>query len=212
MTGNVIVSITIIYQKGAAMSSKSFLPGIDFNSPVILGLFFTSLILYFINGASNGGINSLLACYYTAWSDPMQYLRLFTHVLLHKDMSHFAGNYMLMLAVGPLIEEKYGGRNLMKMVVFTAVASGLIHIIMFRRASLIGASGLVFMMILLASFTNIREGRLPLTVMLVAFLYIGNEILGSLLTTGNISRLTHIAGATCGAGFGFHYHGKGRRA
>jgi len=193
------------------MSKKSFFPRIDFNSPVILGLFFASLILYIINNASYGAVNRFLACYYTGWTDPAQYLRLLTHVLLHKDIAHFTGNYMLMLAVGPLIEEKYGYLNLIKMIVFTSLATGLIHVFSNQRAALIGASGLVFMMILLASFTNIREGRLPLTVLLVGFLYIGNEALGSVLVSDNISRLTHIAGGICGAGFGFHYGDMSRR-
>ena len=187
-------------------SSKRKLPLIDFNTPVILCLFFISLIIVIINSVSGHTINSLLACYFTAWSDPFMYLRLFTHVLAHQDLTHFASNYLLLLIVGPMLEEKYGSGNLIKMMLITAGVTGLIHVIFFPNIIIIGASGLVFMSILLASFTNIREGRLPLTVLLVGILYIGNEVIRGVLSTDNISQLSHIIGGICGAGFGFRFH------
>jgi len=187
------------------MSEKKRIPLIDFNSPVILSLFFISLILLAINSITSGMINSLLACYFTSWSDPLMYPRLFSHVLAHQNLSHFTGNYLLILAVGPMVEEKYGSGNLAKMALITAGATGLINVILFQKG-IIGASGLLFMLIILASFTNIREGRLPLTVILVGFLYVGNEIIHGLFSNDNISRLSHIAGALCGTVFGFYFH------
>jgi len=188
------------------MAKKKLLPLVDFNAPVILSLFFVSLLILALNNYSNSMVNRLLACYYSRWSDGIMYLRLFTHVLAHQNLSHFAGNYLLILVIGPMLEEKYGGANLIMMMVITAGITGLTHVIFFRNIALIGASGLVFMMILLASFTNTREGRLPITVLLVGFLYIGNEVIRGLLTSDNISQLSHIIGGVCGAGFGFKIH------
>ena len=189
------------------MSEKRRIPLIDFNSPVILSLFLISLILLVLNSIFGRTINSLLACSFTRWSDPLMYLRLFSHVLAHQNLSHFTGNYLLMLAIGPIVEEKYGSYDLAKMMLITAFVTGLINVIFFRNTALIGASGLVFMLIILASFTNIREGRLPLTALLVGFLYIGNEIVRGLFVNDNISQLSHIIGALCGAAFGFSIHG-----
>ena len=188
------------------MPEKKRIPLIEFNSPVILSLFFISLILLVVNRITGGMINSLLACYFTRWSDPLMYPRLFSHVLAHQDLSHFTGNYLFILAVGPMVEEKYGSGNLAKMALITAGATGLINVVFFS-SGLVGASGLLFMLIILASFTNIREGRLPLTVILVLSLYVGNEIIRGLFTSDNISQLSHIAGALCGAVFGFDFHG-----
>jgi membrane associated rhomboid family serine protease len=64
------------------------------------------------------------------------------------------------------------------------------------------------MMILLASFTNIRQGRLPITVPLVAVLYLGNEILTGIFTVDNISQLSHIIGGLCGAIAGGLFHSR----
>jgi membrane associated rhomboid family serine protease len=189
------------------MPKKKLFPLININSPVILGFFFVSLGILLFNDLTGGRVNRLLACYRTSWSDVFMYLRLFTHVLPHQNLAHFTGNYLLILAVGPLVEEKYGGQKTILMVAFTAVITGLIHILFFQHTMLIGASGLVFMLILLASFTNIRDGRLPLTVLLVGLLYIGNEAVIGIRSTDNISHLPHIAGGICGAGFGFFFHG-----
>lgn len=175
---------------------------IDFNAPVILGLAFICLVLLLLNMLTGGAVNRLLAVYYVSWFNPMQYVRLFTHVLAHANMAHYAGNFLLILAIGPIVEEKYGSRNLLIMFLITALATGLVETIFFPRIALIGASGLAFMLILLASFVNIREGHLPLTVLLVGVLYIGNEVMNGLLRDDNISQLAHIVGGLCGAAFG----------
>lgn len=179
---------------------------ISFNSPVILGLTFLSLIILLGNYLTKGILNSILAIRYTSFLDPLTYLRLFTHVIAHQDFAHFTGNFLLILAVGPMIEEKYGSKTLLTMICITAAITGLVNILFFRNIALIGASGLVFMLILLASFTNISTGRIPLTVLLVAVLYIGNEIITGISSTDNISQISHIIGGLCGGAFGFFIH------
>jgi len=39
-------------------------------------------------------------------------------------------------------------------------------------------------------------------------LYIGNEIMLGLFTVSNISRISHIVGGLCGAGFGVIYNNR----
>lgn len=191
-------------------SAKKRLALIDFNSPVILSLFFVSLLLVIINSITGGAVNWFLGCRFTRWTDPLMYVRLFTHVLAHGDLAHFAGNYLLLLVVGPMLEEKYGSRGLIGMFAITAGVTGLINIIFFRHIMLFGASGLVFMAILLASFTNIKNGKLPVTVLLVGILYIGREVVNGLSeivgVSDGISQMGHIVGGLCGAVFGFEAH------
>lgn len=176
---------------------------IDFNSPVILGLTFICLIVLIINTLTGGALNRMMSIFYISWLNPFQYVRLFTHVLAHANLAHYTGNFLLILALGPMVEEKYGSRNLFIMFAITAVVTGLVETIISPNVGLIGASGLAFMLILLASFTNIREGHIPLTVLLVGALYIGSEIITGLNSNDNISQLAHIVGGLCGAAFGF---------
>lgn len=194
---------------GPKRGRGNLLGRLDFNSPVILGMALVSLILLGLNAVLNGALNRVFAAYYTSWLDIWMYLRLFTHVLMHSGLSHYAGNFMMILAIGPMVEEKYGSLRLLEMIAITAFVTGLIHVIFSPNTMLMGASGIVFMLILLASFANFREGKLPLTFLLVAVLYIGNEVISGITTHDSVSHISHILGGLCGAGFGFLLRGKG---
>ena len=68
--------------------------------------------------------------------------------------------------------------------------------------ALLGASGVVFMMIVMSSLAGTKEGKLPLTLILVLLLYLGGEILDGLTKQDNVSQLTHVIGGLCGAFLG----------
>ncbi len=86
------------------------------------------------------------------------------------------------------------------MMVITALLTGLVNSLFFSTG-LMGASGIAFMLILLSSFTNIVEGEIPLTFILVAILFLGREVIGS-LESDDISQFAHIAGGVAGSVFG----------
>jgi len=182
--------------------------GIDFNAPFILGLTGLAFLFFLVDLLTPLNFITLFGAHRTGFGDPMQYVRLFSHVLVHADITHFASNFMMILAIGPMVEEKYGFKPLVLISVITAFVTGLVNVLFWPGRIVVGASGIVFMLILLASFTNIRQGRLPITVPLVAVLYIGNEILLGLFTVDNVSRISHIAGGICGAVFGVVFHSK----
>ena len=188
------------------MKKRSF--AIDLNSPVILWLTGIALAVLLINTLTPVNMIALFGARRTGFSDPMQYVRLFTHVLVHADIAHYVGNFMMILAIGPMVEEKYSSGRLVLIIVITAFVTGFVKVVFFPGVVLVGASGIVFMLILMASFTNIRQGRLPITVLLVAVLYIGNEIILGLFSPDNVSRISHIIGGLCGAVFGVIVHAK----
>jgi len=134
------------------------------------------------------------------------WITLFTHIMGHADLSHLIGNFTLILLIGPMLEETYGSADLLIMIVITALVTGILNILLFR-SSLMGASGVVFMMILLSSFTNFSRGEIPLTFILVLILYMGVQILSS-FNSDNISQFAHIIGGLCGSFFGFLHQGR----
>ena len=95
------------------------------------------------------------------------------------------------------------------MMFATALVTGLLQIFFFPHTILLGASGIVFMMILLASFTNFRKGEIPLTFILVMIVYLGREVYNAVAaqvtpgSTNNISQFAHIIGGLVGSFFGF---------
>lgn len=176
---------------------------IHYNSPVILTYTFLSLIVLIIGDFTNMASTRLLfSVYKGSLKDIFFYIRLFGHVLGHVDWEHFVNNFLIILLVGPMLEMKYGSKNMVQMIVITAFVTGILNVIFFDTA-LLGASGIAFMLIILSSFVNIKKGSIPLTLLLVASLYIGREVVAGLTTNDNISQFAHIAGGICGGVFGF---------
>jgi GlpG protein len=110
---------------------------------------------------------------------------------------------MYLLLLGPMLEEKYGSATMIKVIVLTAFVTGIIHFIFSGDTALCGASGVVFACIILASFTGFKEGEIPLSFILVAVLFIGQEIYKGIAIQDNISNITHIIGGIVGGISGY---------
>lgn len=130
---------------------------LTYNAPVnltfVLLCFVATLLNYITQGASNV---LLFMTYHSSLANPLTYLRFFTHVLGHSGWAHFIGNASYLLLLGPMLEEKHGGDNIVKIILVTALVTGVINYIFFPRVALCGASGVVFAFILLTSFTSFR--------------------------------------------------------
>ncbi len=184
---------------------------ITYNAPVILTYTFLCTGLLALSklmdpiGESPG---DLILDFFTAPGDfnpaiPAHYFRLFSHVLGHADWDHLIGNFTIILLIGPMIEEKYGtGRLLLMMTVTALVTGGLFTL--FWDENLMGGSGVAFMLIILSSLTGFKQGRIPLTFLLVFGFFVGKEVL-SALNQDNISQFAHIIGGICGGVFGFFF-------
>ena len=176
---------------------------LQYNSPVVLTFALVSLGALLLAKVTNGWTTvNLFSVWHSSLGDLLTYPRFFLHVLGHTDYSHYIANMMMILVVGPGLEEKYGSRNLLGAIVITAFVSGLVHWLFFPGTALLGASGIVFMMIVMASLAGMRDGCIPITLILVLVLYLGNEIIDGFVLADNVSQLTHIIGGICGAFLG----------
>lgn len=138
---------------------------IHYNSPVILTYAFLSLTALVIGYITDMDSTRLLfSVYRSNPADIFFYLRLFGHVLGHVNWEHYVNNFLIILLVGPMLEMKYGSKNMLRMILITAFTTGILNIIFFDTA-LLGASGVAFMLIILSSFVNIKKAvfRLPLS-------------------------------------------------
>jgi len=152
---------------------------ISFNSPIILGFVILSFIV-FVADIITGGLSTGLffSVYRSSFISPLTYIRFFGHVLGHANLDHFLGNIMLILVIGPMLEEKYGSANILFVILATALVTGLVHFFVFPSSGLF-------------------------TFILVALLYIGEQIYQGFFVQDNISNLTHILGGIVGALLGF---------
>ena len=172
---------------------------ISYNAPVVLTFAIAAVVAFLLSHAS-----SVFAQWFVAYPrlDGIQsYVGLFSHILGHHNWEHLIGNFMIILLIGPILEERHGSFTLLFMILVTALMTGLATLV-FSNAYVMGASGIVFMMILLASLANVRGGEIPLTFLVVALIYMGGEIVPSFRNDG-ISHMAHLVGGAVGAAFGF---------
>ena len=123
---------------------------ITFNSPVILS-FVGVCLLALILDKITGGISTLklFSVYRSSFLNPLTYVRLIGHIFGHAGWSHFINNIMMILILGPMLEEKYGSKDILLVILITAVVTGAFHMIFSPFTRLLGASGVVFSFILM---------------------------------------------------------------
>ncbi len=173
---------------------------ISFNSPLILSFSLLCVIVLVLTNYLN-----VMQDWFTlppTWGSGLKfYFSLFGQTLGHANLEHLIGNLSFILLLGPIVEKKFGSKLLLIMMLVTALATSIINIIFFNTG-LLGASGIVFMLIILTSLLDIKNGEIPLTFILVSIIFIGKEILGT-FNNDNISHTAHIIGGAIGAVFGF---------
>ena len=186
------------------MNTKPRKIRLKFNAPAVLGFVIICLAVQLLNVLTHGASNrTLFSVYGSPLLDPLTYVRCVGHVFGHADWSHLLNNMMYILILGPMLEEKYGSMNLIFVMLVTALVTGILHMLFSPGILLLGASGIVFAFILLASITTTEEGTIPVTFLLVAVLYIGQQIYEGVTVRDNVSQLTHIAGGIVGSVLGF---------
>ena len=182
---------------------------VSYNSPLVLSfalLCFAVTILGYLTGERSTAL--LFSTHASSLADPLTYLRLFTHVLGHSGITHLVGNMAYILLLGPMLEEKYGWKNLLMVILVTAFVTGILHNLLFPRMILLGASGVVFAFILLTSFADFKDGEIPLTFILIAVIYLGQQIWDMVTVRDNVSQLSHIIGGLVGSGAGYLFNTK----
>lgn len=179
----------------------------DYNAPVILTYFFICLIILIIDKIMRGKFSTMF--FSSGRNDsllnPLTYFKLVSHSLGHSNWDHLYSNFLKILLIGPLIEEKYGSYQLLIMMIITSLIIGVINRL-FSKNRILGASGIAYMLIVLCSFVNIEDGKIPLTLVLILLFFVVDEIINLLRRKKDgVSHLGHVTGAICGLILGILY-------
>lgn len=178
---------------------------IKYNAPVTLTLTFISAVVFILS-------ITLLPSLTAQWfSTPApfrtnvagDYIKLVTYIFGHASIQHYMGNFTMILLLGPILEMAYGSGFILLSILLTALSTGILNVFLFPQTVLLGASGIVFMMILLSSITNFNKGEIPLTFILVMLVYVGGQVWDALTVKDNVSQFAHIAGGFVGSFLGF---------
>lgn len=171
---------------------------VTFNAPVTITFLTLMLAATIGNYMTLGVVNNIFSCKPVLSGNPMILMGYFTHIFCHANFSHFFGNAVYLLLLMPLLEEKYGSLSLIGMIFATAFITGILNAL-FLPTGIVGASGIVFMCIIMSSLTMCKAGEIPFTFILVFLCYIGKEVIDGLLVADNVSHFGHIIGGCCGA-------------
>ena len=183
-------------------------PRISYNAPVTLTFALLCLLALVLDAVTGGWTTVNLFEVYRCPLTPLAFFRFFGHVLGHSGPSHLAGNLGLLLVLGAGLEERYGSVSLFLAIAATAIVSGAIQFAFFPGTALLGASGVVFMMILLSAFGGVRPGTIPLTLVFVFVFYLGGEAWDALFVQDGASQMAHIIGGLCGTAAGFLFRSR----
>ena len=163
----------------------------QYNAVVTLTMFFISLGILLLDKITKGKASrKIFSTERASLLNPLTYIRFFTHILGHSDWEHLSNNYLKILLLGPLIEEKYGSINFLIMILITAFVVAIANFIK-GHVWLKGASCISFMLTVLSAFVNITENKIPITLILIILFYIIDEI-KKLKRDDNIAHDSHI--------------------
>ena len=177
---------------------------IVFNAPVTLVFVTLCLIVRVIDSRTNlFASRAFCSLYFTSFRDPLLYLRCFTYVLGHGNWTHLFGNMLLILLLGPMVEEHYGRWNTVLVILVTAAVTAVLGQVFAPSAVILGASGIVSAFLLIASLTLQEDRTIPVTFILLALLYFGTEIYDAVTVKDNVFQLGHVGGGVIGAALGF---------
>lgn len=170
--------------KPQSAKAASFIEKIDIDSPVILTFAFICFIVHVITSLVYRDFSLV---YFSVLTFNSRDFRLFSiltlfkevsHVFGHSSWDHITGNLVHILLVGPACEAEYGAASLIKIILLTSLTSGLAHnIVGISNSSQLGASGIVFMLILLNSLLNTKAGKIPLTFIIQGSIWIWKEVI-----------------------------------
>eukprot|EP00501_MAST-03F_sp_TOSAG23-6_P000913 GSMAST32.ASY1.ANO1.949.1 assembled CDS len=190
------------------------------DSPVTTLFIFACFIVQFLNSVP--GINfavNLFAVpsldHFNVFSPLSWFKLLFGHAVAHANWAHFNGNVVNLLLVMPACERAFGASNMIQLLFIVTFSSGLTHMFLGpKNTAQLGASGVVFAMILLNSLIEVnkddgvggsKRGQIPLTFVCQFLFWINNEIICQLWSEGkHISHLAHLTGAFVGVFAGYN--------
>ena len=181
---------------------------VSYDAPVTLTFVIICAVLFLLNTflIKNGAMDKLLSSPTSTAgslpfivSQPLSYLRLLLYIFGAGEGSVLITNLILIMLLGPAMEERYGSVIIGIMIFVSALFSGVLNAC-FCMESLTGAVPVVSMMIFLNAFMSFSKKKFPLSFAAVMVLFVVLEVFGG---AGAIRIIICIAGGLCGSLFAF---------
>ena len=181
---------------------------VSYDAPVTLTFVIICAILFLLStfAIKNGALNKILSSPTSTAgalpfivSQPISYLRLLLYIFGAGEGAVLITNLILIMLLGPAMEERYGSVIIGIMIFVSALFSGVLNAC-FCSESLVGAVPVVSMMIFLNAFMSFSKKKFPLSFAAVMILFVMLEVFSG---AGAIRIIICIAGGLCGSLFAF---------
>ena len=181
---------------------------VSYDAPVTLSFVIICALFFLLNTyvIKNGALLKVLASPTTQAGalpfiakQPVSYLRLLLYIFGAGDASVLITNLILIMLLGPAMEERYGSVIIGIMIFVSALFSGVLNAC-FCEASLVGAVPVVSMMIFLNAFMSFSKKKFPLSFVAVMVFFVVLQIVSG---AGAVKIIICIAGGLCGSLFAF---------
>ena len=171
---------------------------------VTIGYFLICFLIFILNALFKNKVTSFLKIRRGSIFNPMNFIRLVTSGFCHTDFTHFRNNFVFILLLGPILEEKFGSLVFLEMLFITTVVSSLFHLL-FYDSSAIGASDNVYMMVSLCGICCATDEKIPITFVLLFLFFVLGEIILMFfyIIWDSVGHDGHVVGALCGIVFGY---------
>ena len=137
------------------------------------------------------------------------WLALFTYMFLHGGLAHILGNLYFLWIFGDNVEDRLGSWRFLLLYLVSGIGAGLLHCLLSQEPGVpvVGASGaisgvmaayaLLFPQARLVSLIVVVQVRWKTTTYL--FLWLGLQVVGALVDSGQVAWWAHIGGFVVGA-------------
>ncbi len=99
---------------------------VAYNAPVVLTFALAAVVVQLFPEP----LHSWFAAYPdSSYGTAHLWVGMFAHPLGHASWDHLLANFMLILLVGPILEERHGSMRLLAMILVTAFVTGLANMI-----------------------------------------------------------------------------------
>ena len=192
------------------MAKKKFKFNLKFSydAPVTLSFVIICALLFLLNTLviKNGALGKILASPTTQAGalpfivkQPVSYLRLLLYIFGSGEVNNFITYILIVLLLGPAMEERYGSVIIGIMIFVAALFSGVLNAC-FCVESLTGPVPVVCMMIFLTAFMSFSNKTVPITFLATIIFFVYFSITSGI---GAVRLIICIAGGLCGSLFAF---------
>lgn len=179
---------------------------LTFNSPAIMTYIFICTVALGLHIYTGGATDDwIFSIYGTRELSLPLIARLFLHICGYTDLHTLVAEMVVLLAIGPMIEEKFMSRKVVSVMIAVALVTSIPVFFPFTGAHLMGGRGVIAALLVLGSFTGDKDGSTPFSFLVIMAALISYEGYLVYMSGGNEQVWAEACEVFIGTGLGAYF-------